>query len=105
MVDALGCGLVVGGLGEKNVVNKGLGVAVVEREEARLHLDHDLVAGQEDVVHVGKAELILLDLAGLQGLGVGQAVDVAAAEDLDAQGELVARHFSFGLPGSGEVLG
>jgi hypothetical protein len=46
--DALGCLLMVARLGEKDVGNEGLRVAVVEREPARLDLHHDPMAGLED---------------------------------------------------------
>ena len=49
----LGGFLVVGGLGEEDVGDEGLGVAVVEGEPCGLDLDHDAVAGEEDVVGVG----------------------------------------------------
>ena len=42
------------------------------------------MAGQEDVVDVGQAEAIFLDLAGLQRRRVSKVVDVAAAEDVDS---------------------
>ena len=54
--DALRGLLVVGGFGVKDVGDEGLRVAVVEREEGGLDLDHDAVSGLEDVVDLREAE-------------------------------------------------
>ena len=82
MIDALGGFAVVGGLGPENVGDEGLRVAVVEREPAGLDLDHDAVAGKEDVVGVGKIEAIEQRLVGGDGLGSFEAFAVAAAENV-----------------------
>src|SRR5690242_21555778 len=45
------CGfVVVGGLGPENIGHKGLRIAVVEREPARLDLHHDAVARKENMI-------------------------------------------------------
>jgi hypothetical protein len=43
---------VIRGLGKEDVGHKGLRVAIVEREPARLDLHHDPVAGQEYMVGI-----------------------------------------------------
>src|ERR1700743_532866 len=65
--DALHCFLIVAGLRIKNVRHKGLRIAVVEREERRLHLHHDAVAALEGVVDHREAEGELRRLVGREG--------------------------------------
>src|SRR5512137_1479801 len=50
VVHPLGGLAVVGGLRPEDALDEGLGVPVVEREPARLHLHHDAVTRAEDVV-------------------------------------------------------
>src|SRR5277367_2869112 len=92
VIDALRGFYVVGGLGVKNVGDEGLRVAVVEREERGLHLNHDAMAGEEDVVHGGQAEAIEQRLIGHDGFGMPEAGAVAAAENVERNGEFVATH-------------
>ena len=92
MEDAF-CGRrIVRGPGEENVLNKGLWISVVQRKEARLHLNHDPVTRQEDVVDVGQAKLVLLDFAGCQRLRFVKAMDITTAEYLDPDSQLVSGH-------------
>ena len=90
MVDALGGFAVVGWLGPENVGDEGLGVAIIEREPTGLDLDHDAVAGQEDVVNVGKIEAIKERFVGSDWLGCFEAFTVAAAENVSGDHEFVA---------------
>src|ERR1700740_2740416 len=55
---ALRCFLIVARLRIKNVWHEGLRIAVVKREEARLHLDHDAVSGFEDMICRWQAQAI-----------------------------------------------
>ena len=91
-IDAFRHRLVVLRLGIEDVVDIGLRIAVVEREQARLDLHHDFVAGQENVIDIGQAELVFLDLAGSQRRGLSKPCDVAAAEDLDADRQFEPGH-------------
>src|SRR5665213_3468170 len=50
MPDALRCLLIVAGFRVEDVRHEGLRVAVVEREERRLHLHHDAVAGLAGII-------------------------------------------------------
>src|ERR1700687_5586456 len=81
---------VVSGPGEENVRYVGLWVAVVEREPARLDLHHDAVARQKHMVHVRQCEPVALHLARRKGAGMDQAPPVTSAEDVHADGKLVA---------------
>ena len=81
---------VVAGLGEENVRYVGLWVAVVEREPARLDLHHDAVARQKHMVHVRQCEPVALHLARRNGAGMDQTLAVTSAEDVHADGKLVA---------------
>jgi len=98
VVDALGGFAVVGGLGPENVGDESLGIAVVEGEPARLDLDHDAMAGKEDVIGVGKIEAIEQRLVGSDGMGSFEAFAIAAAEDVAGDHELIAAEF--GLAGN-----
>jgi len=90
--DALRGLLVVGGLGVEDVRDEGLRVAVVEGEEGGLDLDHDAVSGLEDVVDLRETEFVEQRLVGLHGFGFFEAGAVAATEDVERDGELVALH-------------
>src|SRR5579871_874118 len=68
----------------KNVIDIRLRIAVVERKQARLHLNHELVSGEEDVIDIWQSKLVLLDLAGSQRSRRPGAMYVAASENLDA---------------------
>src|SRR4030081_3244133 len=74
---------VVAGFGEEDVRYVGLGVAVVEREPARLDLHHDAVARQKHMVHVRQCELVALHLARRNGTGMDQSLAVPSAEDVN----------------------
>ena len=81
---------VVGGSCEEDGGNEGLWVSIVEREPTGLDLDHDAVAGEEDVVGVGQCEAIGLGFVGRDGCGVLEAFAIAAAEYVHRDTELVA---------------
>ena len=101
MVDALGGFSVVAGFGEKDVVDVGLGVAVVEGKPAGLDLDHDAVSGEEDVVGVGEHEFISERRVGGDGFGFGETGAIASAEDVHGDGELVASEVGL----AGDLIG
>src|SRR3984893_5246166 len=90
MKDPLRSLAVVAGPGEENVRYVGLWVAVVEREPARLDLYHDAVARQKHMVHVRQCELVALHLARRNGAGMDQTLPVTSAENVHAEGKLVA---------------
>src|ERR1044072_272358 len=66
-----------------NILDVRLRVAVVQREERRLHLDHDSMARPKYVVHVGQFPCVMLHFAWLEWRGLRKAFQVAAAEDLN----------------------
>src|SRR5215216_401928 len=66
-----------------NILDVRLRVAVVQREERRLHLDHDSMARPKYVVHVGQFPCVALHFAWLEWRGLRKAFQVAAAEDLN----------------------
>src|SRR4029078_5565666 len=72
---------VVGGFGPEDVRNERLGIPVVEREPARLHLHHDPVARQEDMVRGRKRELVEKRLARRDRLRRFQALAIPAPEE------------------------
>src|SRR5579872_678325 len=88
----LGRLLIISGSCEEYVLYIGLGVAVVEREPARLHLHHEAVARQEDVIHLWERKAVQLDLARRYGARMTQALAVAAAKDIHCDGQLIAAH-------------
>ena len=63
VIHALGRFFVIRGLRQEDVRHKGLRIAVVQREPARLDLHGDAVAGQEHVVGVRQREAVAFDLA------------------------------------------
>ena len=101
MVDALGGLFVVLGLGPEGVGYEGLGVAVVEGEPAGLDLDHEAVAGEDDVVGYREGELVWEGFTGFDGAGGFEAFAVTAAKDVGRDHELVAAHFGL----AGDLVG
>src|SRR6266704_4451131 len=93
VVDALGGFAKVAGLGPENVGNESLGIAVVEREPARLNLHHDAVAGQKHVIRRGKRETIQQRLVWRKGLGRFKTFTVASPENVRGNHKLIAAHF------------
>jgi len=92
MVDLLFSLPIILGFGPEDIWDEGLWIAVVEREPAGLHLNHNAVAGQKNVVCGWQGELVEEGLAGGDWLGVFEALAVAAAEDVGGDHELVAPH-------------
>src|SRR6266566_472136 len=74
---------------------------VDQREPGRLHLDHQAVSLQEDVVVVAQWDAPLDRLVGREGAWLLEALVVAAATDLHGDRELVAVHGSRVLAGGG----
>ena len=91
-MDAFHRRLILGRLGVEDIFHVGLRVAIVEREQRGLHLNHELVTGQEDVIDVGQRKLVFLDLARGQALRLVKAMDIAAAEDFDPDRQFVTGH-------------
>ena len=58
VMDVLHCLAVVGRFRNEDVRHEGLGIAVIQRKPARLHLDHDAVPRQEYMVRVGEIEAV-----------------------------------------------
>ena len=85
---------VVLGLGPENTGDEGLGITVVEREPAGLYLDHDAVAGKENVIGVGKREAVKERLVTCDWSGSLKAFAVATAENIGRDHELEAAHGS-----------
>ena len=73
---------VVGRLRPEDVLDERLGVPVVQREPAGLHLDHHPVPGQEHVVHGGQLPPIGERLVRRDGSGTVGALAVPSAEDV-----------------------
>src|SRR5258708_17481315 len=92
MVNALGGFAIVAWLRPKNVGNESLWIAVVERKPGGLNLDHDAVAGEEDVICIGKREAIKERLVGRNGLWRFKTLAIAAAEDVRRNHQLIAAH-------------
>ena len=91
MADALRCGLIIRRLGVEDVGHEALRIAVIKREQARLHLHHDAVAGGKDMVHMRQAELVVQRLAGRQRRRGVEAMHIAAPVNLDADRQLHPR--------------
>src|ERR1700733_6114579 len=82
--------LVVAGFGPEDIRDEGLRVPVVEREPAGLHLHHDAMAWQEDMVRRGQQEFVFERRVGRNGMRDREALTVAAAEDVRRDHQLVA---------------
>src|SRR5258708_26124496 len=82
MVDLLLRLAIILRLGPEDVRNKGLRIAVVEREPAGLHLHHDAVAGQENVVCRWQIEAVEEGLPRCDWLRIFETLAIAAAEDI-----------------------
>src|SRR6185437_116154 len=83
---------VVAGLGPEDVGHEGLRIPVIEREPARLDLDHDAVPRQKDMVRGGQIELVEQRLVGRNRFGRFEALAIPAAEDVHGDRQLVAAH-------------
>lgn len=107
MPDALRCFLIVAKLGEHDVVDEALWVSVIEREQARLHLHHDPVSGQEDMVHVRQRPAIAFDLARFDRDRPGEILAIAAPENLYPDRQLITCHGRLAalIGGFGHVIG
>src|SRR5882724_13652987 len=71
------CGLaVILGLGEQDVGHKGLRVTVVQWEPTRLHLHHQAVPRQENVIVRRELEFVGERRVGLDGLGRDEAFPI-----------------------------
>src|SRR5260370_38729341 len=92
MVDLLLRLAIILWLGPEDAWDEGLRIAVVEREPAGLHLHHDAVAGQKDVVCGGQVEAIELRLSRSDWFRVFEAFTVASAEDVGGDHELITAH-------------
>src|SRR5579864_2423929 len=73
--------LVVARLGPEDALHERLWIAVVERKPARLHLHHDSMARQEDVVSVGQRELVQQRRVGGNRFSSGEALAIAATQN------------------------
>src|ERR1039458_630686 len=82
-------------LGGRNV-HERLWVAVNQREPGTLHLDHHPVPGAEGVKDVGNGKLDGCYLAGLERLGLVQAVAEPAAKHIPTDKLLVTAHSDAG---------
>src|ERR1700674_5318847 len=92
MVDALSSFTIVTWLRPKDTWYESLRVAIVERKPARLDLDHDAVAWQEDMIRGGQSESVEQRNVGSNWLGCFQAFAIAAAEDVSRNHQLITAH-------------
>ena len=93
MEDRLGRRFIVLRLGLEDIRHKGLRIAVIEREPARLDLHHDAMTRQERVVGGRERETIALRRVRRDRRGMREALPIAAAENVHGDGKLIARHF------------
>src|SRR5260370_39418758 len=93
MGDTLCCFAIVAGLRPQNVGHESLGIAVVQREPARLNLHHDAVAGQERVICRGQREAIDQRFVWCQSFGRVKALAVTATENVGSNHQLITAHF------------
>src|SRR5580658_9855716 len=84
--------LIVRGTGLKDVGNEFLRVSVVEGKECGLYLNHDAVTGWDGAFDHGQREGVFDGLVGFYGRRVLEAGAIAATEDVNRHGELVAVH-------------
>src|ERR1700733_14347968 len=84
---------VVRRLRPQRVVDEGLRIAVVQREQGRLDLHHYPVTGQEGVVLIRQGEAIALRLAGRYRRRMLEAGAITAAEDIHRYRQLIAAEF------------
>ena len=77
VIDFLRSLAIVGWFRPEDAPHKSLRVAVIQREPARVHLHHDLVAGQEDAVCGWQLESVEKRLIHFERLGRFQAFAVA----------------------------
>src|SRR5277367_4906385 len=82
MVDLLLGLAIVTRLCPENVRDEGLRIAVVQWEPARLHLHHDAMAGQKDMVRRRQIEAVKKRLPCCNRLRILQALAIPAAEDV-----------------------
>src|SRR5215475_12660994 len=93
----LGRALKVRFLREEDVRRESLGVAVDHREPGALHLNHDPVSLQEDVVVGWESDLVTRHRIWRNRLGLLEAVAVAPAQYIARNHQLKAAHLRIGL--------
>src|SRR5439155_26603334 len=93
VVHALGGFDIVFRTSKKDVGDKCLRVAIVEREPSRLNLNHDAVTGKKDVVRRWKSEFVSQRCVGCECLWSRKSIAIPAAENVHANCELVASQF------------
>src|SRR5579863_5066539 len=76
----------------EDALDEGLRIPVIQREPARLHLDHHPVARQEDVVRRRQRPLVNQRLPGDNGLRYFEALPIASPENIGRHHELVTAH-------------
>src|SRR4051812_10351149 len=89
--------LVIASFCPKDVFDERLRVAVVEREPARLDLDHDPMTGQKDMVGGWQREIVQERRVGSDRFRELEALAITAAENVAGDHQLVAAHL--GLDG------
>src|SRR5258708_14300863 len=75
--------------GHKNIVDVSLRVTVVQREPARLHLNHQAMSGQEDMVRIRQIEPETNFLVGRDRLWIIETLIIAAAKDITCYHQLI----------------
>src|SRR5262249_48160179 len=92
MINTLSGFPVIAGFCPKNIRNKSLRIAVIEREPSRLDLHHDAMTGQEYVIGGRKGELVKHRLARSESFRRLQAFPITTAEDVGRDHQLVSAH-------------
>ena len=92
MIDALRRFAIISRLGPEDVWHKRLRVAVIEREPARLHLHHDAVTRQKDMVRRRQSKAIKQRFVRHDRLWRFQTLPIASAENVGRDHQLKAAH-------------
>jgi len=86
VVDPLYRFAVIPRLGPKDIRHKRLRISIVEREPARLHLNHHAVTREKDVVRRGQREAVQQRLVGFDRLAALHLAVLVSACDFDQEG-------------------
>src|SRR5437588_11960824 len=82
VIDAVRSSSVVARLRKHDIRHKLLWIPVVQREPARLHLDHDPVTGQENVIRVWQCPLVEERFVGLDRFWIVVPLTISPAKDI-----------------------
>ena len=92
MIDPLRRLYIIFRLREEYVFDESLGVAIVEREPARLDLHHHAVSRLEDMIRLRQSESVREGFAGFERSRMRKVLAITTPKNIHSDGEFIAAH-------------